>query len=457
MTTMRHHQKYLTIDAPGGRLMNAFVAVLTTDPDREGTIRRGNEWVLKARLADAKFFFEEDQKRPLRERTADLAKVTFHARLGTYREKVDRMRRLVESAGASLRHAPAMTQDDQRDLIEALDLCKTDLTTGMVGEFPELQGVVGGIYLRMQGHSEGCARAAEEHYRPLSATSALPSRGPASVIAIADKLDTLAVCFAAGLVPKGSADPYGLRRAATGVLRILAENEIAADLDRLVDAALAAAPAAAASGAEKRPSREKAGGAAATPGASLRDFLRQRLQFLMEESGIRFDAARAVLAAGWSNPLDAWRRARALNALRGQDDFLAVAAAAKRVRNILSQARERGAAVDAPPCDEKLIAAGAESSLRAAMESASARVSEAAARADHERALSAIASLRPAVDRFFEEVLVMDPDEKIRANRLALLADLARLLSREADFAEIVVEGETPGRRGSEVITGGTT
>ncbi|MBI3450988.1 MAG: glycine--tRNA ligase subunit beta [Acidobacteria bacterium] len=424
LTTMRHHQKYLTVDGHGGRVTNAFLAVLTTDNDAQGLIRRGNEWVLRARLADAKFFFEEDRKRSLEARVGDLERVSFHARLGTYATKVERMGRMAGEIAAT---APDGSHEGDLDL--ALRLCKVDLTTHMVGEFPELQGVMGGIYARLEGLPEGTARAMEEHYLPASATGPLPSRGPASILALADKIDTLVQCFGAGLVPKGSSDPYGLRRAALGVLRILVENGMPLDLEPVLRSAFSAR------GAGVLPSGPDAA-------AALSGFFRQRLQFLMEESGIRFDAARAALAAGSSVPVVAWRRAGALNGLRGEDDFLALAAAAKRVRNILAQAKEKNLFDADAALDAARLQPGAETELHGALVRARGRASELAGTGDHAAALKAIASLRPQVDLFFDRVLVMDPDEKTRANRLALLADLQRLLSSEADFAEIVVEGE---------------
>jgi len=424
LTTMRHHQKYLTVDDPRGRLTNAFLAVLTTDNDAQGLIRRGNEWVLKARLADARFFFEEDRKRPLEARVAELDRVTYHARLGTYASKVARMTRI---AGDLVAAAPGTILREELD--PALRLCKVDLTTHMVGEFPELQGVMGAIYARLEGFPDGAVRAIGEHYLPASATGPLPSRGAASILALADKIDTLVQCFGAGLIPKGSSDPYGLRRAALGVLRILVENEIPLDISPILRSAFSARVA------ETNPS----GGAGSV---ALEDFLRQRLQFLLEESGIRFDAARAALAAGSSIPVVAWRRAAALNGLRGEDDFLALAAAAKRVRNILAQAHEKKIFDPSVELDAARLEAGAEADLHGALGRARGRAADLARAGEYAPALRAIASLRPQVDVFFEMVHVMVPDEKTRANRLALLADLQRLLSSEADFAEIVVEGE---------------
>jgi glycyl-tRNA synthetase beta chain len=328
-------------------------------------------------------------------------------------------------------------------LREAARLCKADLTTGMVGEFPELQGAIGGIYARLQGHGDICARAIEEHYLPAGAADAVPSRGAPSALAIADKLDTLALCFSSGLIPRGSADPYALRRAALGILRTIIDNEIPLDLSMAMAPALEGAAAmgqqAAQRGARRKGEELLAAGEAS---AALGEFFAQRLRFLMEEAGVRFDAARAAIAAGWSLPLTAWRRARALNELRGQDDFLALAAAAKRVRNILTQAAEKGIDFAGGTVSEGLLRQEAEQALHGEMQRTSAEAAELAEKDDFMGALAAIAGVRPSVDRFFDDVLVMDEDEKVRRNRLSLLADLSGLLSREADFAEVVVEGE---------------
>lgn len=445
MTTMRHHQKYLTIEGAGGRLVNGFLAILTTDPDPDGKIRRGNEWVLKARLADAKFFFEDDRKRSLSDRVTDLGRVTFHARLGTYAEKVDRMGRLLSRVGEAL----ALSRDEAADAAAAVKLCKADLTTGLVGEFPELQGIVGGIYARLEGLSPGCALAIEEHYRPAGANDPVPSKGAPAAVALADKIDTLAVCFTAGFIPKGSADPYALRRSALGIHRTLVEREIPLDLTPLLNAALAQASEAGfakVSGTrapEGRAPRKEKPVAASDPRAALFEFMEQRLRFLLEESGVRFDAARAVLSTGWADPLLAWRKAKALDALRGQPDFLALAASAKRVRNILAQAAEKGQDASAARLDPARLSKGSEAALHEAMRAARKRAETLASGGDHRGALSAIAALRGAVDRFFEDVLVMDPDEGTRMNRLALLSELKTILSSEADFAEIVVEGDS--------------
>jgi len=434
VTAMKHHQKYFPVLDARGELAPGFLAVINLVSDPDGGIRRGNEWVLKARLADASFFWNEDRKRPLADRVADLSRITFHEKLGSNLARVDRLGQLVGWLGAECR----IDAEGAAHAAKAARLCKADLTTGMVGEFPELQGIMGGIYARAEGLPAPVARAIEEHYRPTSGTDACPSTAAGCLLALVDKLDLLAGCFAAGLVPKGSADPYGLRRAALGVCRIL----LSAPMVEL-------------------PGRPRLGGMVAAalkgytqqkiepqPGAetSLVEFISQRLRFLMEEQGISLDTARAVLAAGVEDLHDAWLRAGALTSLRGpehESDFDSLATSAKRIRNILSQARGKGIEAAAAAVQPSRLVDAEEKDLHGSLVRVAAGVEVDIAARDYRAALRSIASLRKDVDRFFDKVLVMAPDEALRANRLAILAGLSALLSRVADFSEIVVAGDS--------------
>ena len=436
VTAMRHHQKYFPASQADGTLAPGFLAVINLPEDPDGAIRRGNEWVLKARLADARFFWTEDRKRKLEDRVSDLARVTFQEKLGSYEARTKRLVILAADLAAQLRVDAATIEPIEL----AARLAKADLTTGMVGEFPELQGRMGGIYARHEGLAEETARAIEEQYLPVSPEGAIPSTIPGAVLALADKIDLLAGGFAAGLVPKGSTDPYGLRRAAQGVTRILLSPLIAEAPGRIsLDKAIRAALDAYAS--QQIPAQPVAGAA-----RTAADFVAQRLRHLMEEGGMRVDTARAVLASGYDDVGDAWRRATALTLLRdapGEADFLALAASAKRIRNILAQARDKGVFTEGRATDPSRLIDAEETELHRAC----VRVSEGLAgpiqSGDYAAALKSIASLRPYVDRFFDKVLVMAPDEGLKTNRLALLSDLSRLLSMVADFSEIVVEGET--------------
>jgi len=431
---MKHHQKYFPVlDADGG-LAPGFLAVINLAADPDGGIRRGNEWVLKARLADASFFWGEDRKRTLAERVPDLSRITFHEKLGSNLARVERIGQLVASLGAECR----IDAEGAAHAAMAARLCKADLTTGMVGEFPELQGVMGGIYARAEGLPAQVAQAIEEHYRPTSGTDDCPSTAAGCLVALADKLDLLAGCFAAGLVPKGSADPYGLRRAALGVCRILLSAPMVALAGRPRLAGLVSAALEGYAGQNIQPQPQAA--------ANLAEFISQRLRFLMEEQGFSLDTARAVLAAGVDDMHDAWLRAGALTSLRGpehESDFESLATSAKRIRNILSQARDKGIDAGAAAVQSARLVDAEEKELHSSLVRVAADVERAIAARDYRAALRLIASLRKDVDKFFDKVLVMASDETLRANRLAILAGLAALLSRVADFSEIVVAGDS--------------
>ncbi len=433
VTVMKHHQKYFPAETLEGGLAAGFLAVINAAGDPDGLIRRGNEWVLRARLADARFFWDEDRKRRLQDRLPDLARVGFQERLGDCLQRSARL----EGLCGHLAAAYGLGGDAAGRLALAARLAKADLTTGMVGEFPELQGIMGCIYAEAEGAPPEVARAIRQQY-----ATAPSEAGEASLegllLALADKLDLLAGSFAVGLVPKGSADPYGLRRAALGVCRLLSDPgglhrrlplrpALEAGLALYVQQGLVASPG------------------PGVPGAIL-DFVEGRLRFLMQESGLRYDTVRAVLAAGWSDHLpDALARAAQLDRLRGLkggEAFDALATSAKRIRNILAQAGGKGAVPRESEVDASLLAEPEEAALHEAVIRARGAVESEAARGGYEAALGAIAALRPQVDRFFDKVLVMAPDASLRRNRLALLAGLSALLSRVADFSEIVVEGE---------------
>jgi len=393
VTVMRHHQKYFSVVDSAGRIAPHFVAVMNTDADPAGLVRQGNERVLRARFNDARFFWVVDQRKPLEARLEDLAHVTYQAKLGSYREKTDRIVDLVRQLGGS------------PQAVRAATLCKCDLTTEMVKEFPELQGVMGGLYARAQGEPEEVWRAICEHYQPVSMEDAIPSTLAGRLVSLADKLDALRGCFAQGLIPSGSRDPFALRRAAQGVVRILLEEELPVPLPALL------------------------GG-----DAQLAEFFRDRLEYYFREvRGYPYDEVRAVLVAGYSDLADVERRLEAIHAVRHTPDFEAVAASFKRIKNILRQAGFEGRG----EVDETLLEAGAEWGLYA-MLTAFRMARRLLARRDYVDALECMAPLRPHVDKFFDEVLVNAPDARIRQNRLTLLGNLLSEFSAIADFSEIV-------------------
>ena len=421
VTVMRDHQSYFAVDDKDGKLAPHFLTVLNTETDAAGmaVIRHGNETVLRARFNDARFFWEFDQRVSLVERVKLLENVTFQKELGSYAAKTERVRelaaklsRLVVSRGTSL---------DEAALSEAAGLAKTDLTTELVKEFTELQGVVGGLYARAQGFKVAIADAIYDQYKPESMEDSVPRTIEGALLAVADKADTIVGMFGIGLEPTGSKDPFALRRAANGIVKILAETKVPLPLT-LGDVVDAASPI-------------------ETVRLRVEIFLAERLEFYLREvKGQAYDVVKAVLAAGANDVRDAIARAEAVTAVRGSGDFVAVSAAFKRMKNILSQAKERG---ELPKGDEGQSGAAhpAQMELMTKEEDVADRVKKMAEGRNYIGALEAIATLRPQVDAFFDQVMVMDPDPKIRASRLWLLTKIVSNFSGIADFSEIVVAG----------------
>ena len=398
-TVMRHHQRYFTVVNEDGSLAPEFVAVTNTDGDPAGLIRQGNERVLRARFNDARFFWQVDQHKKLSARVPDLAKVTFHAKLGTYKDKAERIVKI----GAEL---AAQTGADENTVQIAGLLCKCDLTTDMVKEFTELQGIVGGLYARAQGEGEAVATAIYDHYRPVNMEDAIPRTLEGQIVSIADKLDTLRESFRIGLIPTGTKDPFALRRAAQGVVKILFAARLKLKLMPLIEDVPELVP-----------------------------FMRERIEFYLRDVlGFFYDEVAAVMAPRMTTLADLADRAEAIRVVRPTEDFEPLAASFKRIKNILKQAD-----VDSmPPPRADLLAPGPEKDLYDAWQRVGAQARESRSYADK---LSAIASLRPQVDLFFDKILVNDPNLAIRENRLALLHGLLTEFSTIADFSEIVTKG----------------
>ncbi len=421
VTVMRDHQKYFAVEDAAGKLAPYFLTVLNTEVDATGeaVIRHGNERVLRARFNDARFFWEFDQRISLEQRTGLLEKVTFQKELGSYAAKTERVRRV---AAALAGRVPGV---DAGALDEAARLAKTDLTAELVKEFTELQGVVGGLYARAQGVSETAAAAIYDQYRPVGAEDAVPRTMEGSLLAMADKADTIAGMFGLGMEPTGSKDPFALRRAANGIVKILAETALPLTLRDVAEAA--------------------AEGKMELIGALL-GFFRERLEFYLRETkGQAYDVVAAVLAAGFEEVRDAVARAAAVTAVRvasgtGSDDFAAVSAAFKRMKNILAQAREKGIEVPAQ-VEDALLLEPEETALAERSSDLAGEVDALREAGEYQRALRAIAGLRPQVDAFFDAVMVMAPEPALRGNRLALLARVVGDFSRMADFSEIVTGG----------------
>ena len=422
VTVMRDHQNYFALEDGGGGLLPHFLAVLNTEPDAqaEGVIRHGNERVLRARFNDARFFYDFDQRVSLLDRVPLLDKVTFQKDLGSYAAKTERVRAVAAALGKQVRESAGGEPNDAPDL-QALDtaalLSKTDLSTEMVKEFTELQGIIGGLYARAQGHGETVAQAIYAQYQPVGMEDAIPSTTEGLLLSIADKIDTVAGMFGLGLEPTGSKDPFALRRAANGIVKMLAESTLPLTLPQIVHATAADD----------------------VVRTRVLAFLAERLEwYLREVRGSSYDAVKAVMATATNSVRDALARAQAVDAARHGEDFAAIAAAFKRMKNLLEQARAKGEAFAADQgtahlADPAERALAQESSARAEMVETLRR------QGSYAEALVAIAELRPFVDAFFDKVMVMVPEDAVRHARLSLLAGVLADFSRIADFSEIVI------------------
>jgi glycyl-tRNA synthetase beta chain len=413
ITTLRHHQKCLVL-VRAGRVAPHFLAVADRTDDPEGLVRRGNEWVAGARLTDAAFFFTQDRREPLAARSARLDRIAFHSRLGTYADKT----RGVAALAAALAGEAAAAIDAAK-LARAASLLKADLGTAMVGEFPELQGVIGGIYARLDGEPAEVWQAIADQYTPAGLDGALP-RGPlGAVLGVADRLDTLAGFFQVGETPSGSKDPFALRRAALAVVRVCAEAPLRIDLQAALARAL-----------EGRTPQAAKKGKGDGPGA-LRDFLLERERFyLTSAAGVAPEAADAALAARWGVVPDDVARARAVEAIRREAVFGQLAIAFKRVRNMVAKG-------GAGTADEKRMTEPAERLLLEALAGVEREAGKALGGGDHAAALRALAKLADPLERFFTDVLVLCDDEALRAARLALLARVERLFLQVADLSKL--------------------
>jgi glycyl-tRNA synthetase beta chain len=449
VTVMRDHQKYIAVEDGKGNLQPRFVTVLNLDGDRKGQIREGHERVLRARFADAEFFWNADQKATLQDRRPLLDRVTYEAELGSYGEKVQRMKAIARELCAVLESHPdpcipddSILPDNERApkgavprlvrfvpmvrerVLRAVELCKCDLTTQMVQEFPELQGIVGGLYAAAQGEPSPVAEAIYDHYLPQGAEDRCPRSVVGAVVSLADKLDGVVGGFAVGHEPTGSSDPFALRRQGNGIIKVLVENSLPIPLRPMVEQALNTLTI-----EWRRPQLEVYAGVV--------EFLGDRLRYYLESvRGLRYDTVRAVMAAGWDVPADAVRRTEALEAIRGGENFAALSIAAKRIKNILAKS---ATASDWQPgeVDAAALQEEPERELHTAYVAVAAEAGERAFNGEYRRALEVIAGLRPAVDRFFDKVLVMVEDPTLRQNRLRLLGKLDQLFSGIARFAEI--------------------
>jgi len=429
VTVMRDHQKYFAVEDAAGKLAPYFLAVLNTDGDPEGLIRHGNERVLRARFNDARFFWSTDQKIPLKDRVEMLKAVTFQKELGSYHGKAERVGALIGRMSAWLKFDSATAQ-------EAARLAKTDLTAELVKEFTELQGIVGGLYARAQGHTQAVADAIYDQYKPASMEQEAPRTLEGAVLSIADKADTIAGMFALGLVPSGSKDPFALRRQANGIIKTIADDldkndryKLPLRLNDLVAAAL--------KGYEGSEAAKNFKSASDAP-AQILEFFRERVQFyLKDHRGFTYDTVNAVLATGYEDVVDAVRRCEAVGQIRSSADFEPLFVAFKRIKNIIRQAREK----------KFEIASGGltftekeEADLWREFQKAGNNYLPLQQKRQYLEAFRELAKVRGPVDTYFEKIMVMVEDPALRARRLGVMNYLLETFSTIADLSEIVVE-----------------
>jgi len=414
-TTMISHQKYFPVVNDEGKLLPYFIAVSNTRARDLDVVARGNERVLRARLADASFFFEEDRKIPLENRVESLKKVVFHTLLGTSHKKVLRFRKLAVKIAAKVK--PSVKKNVDRAAL----LAKADLESLMVGEFSELQGIMGREYALLAGEKPEIANAIYEHYLPIVAGGDLPQTDEGAIVGIADKIDTIVGFFAVGMPPTGTTDPYALRRQALGVINIILSRRYALSLHFLIDECLAALK-----DVLKKPAEDVK--------KDVLEFFKGRLQNQLISQGYAYDTVDAVLATDIDDLVMVSEKIQALQAFRQNPEFEPISVAFKRVDNILKDFHEG-------QVDVNLLSHDAEIKLFSALDNIKTRVEKGIAEKDFNAALNKLAALRPSVDAFFEHVMVMDKDEKIRFNRLSLLAEISALFHKIADISKIVTAG----------------
>ena len=423
VTVMRGHQKYFAAEKPRGELAPHFLAVINLAKDVKGLVRAGHERVLRARFADAQFFWNADQKCRLADYLPRLERVTYESRLGSYRHKVERFRALARWLTVQWFNQ-GILQAHVAEADRASELAKCDLATDMVREFPELQGIVGGLYARVQSEPEDVADAVYDQYRPAGMDDDIPRNLTGCAVALADKLDSVVGCFAVGLVPTGSSDPYALRRAALGIVKIILDKKLPVSLTLAIAEAAKTLHALAPKRTVK-PEQQ----------AQVLEFLLDRARFVFRErEGFGYDEVKAVLEAGNDDLVDAQKRLVALKAIRKSKNFEPLAVSFKRIRKILEKAD--GADLH-HAIAEGLLEAGAERELYDAVTAASAKMATERASRNYLHALEAVAGLRKSVDRFFQEVMVMAEDQAVRRNRLALLHKLKQEVSAIAYLEEI--------------------
>lgn len=408
VTVMRHHQKYFAVTGDSGQLEPVFLTIINSGGDPDNLIRKGHERVLRARLEDAVFFWDSDRKKDLGERVETLATVRFQKDLGSYLEKAKRLQEICSQLSPG------------NDILQkAALLCKTDLTTETVFEISELQGIMGGLFAREEGYPEEMWKAIYEHYQPVSLEDHSPTTKNGALLSIADRLDTIAGSFSIGIRPRGSSDPFALRRQAQGLIKILLDHEFDWGIDDLLKVVL-----------------QVLGSEEAVVKNEVQTFLERRLYRMLRRLGLEYDVINAVTAVGIGSVTDTYRRARALQGIRAEPEFKGLAAAFKRIRNILGAQK-----VDEPTVDESLLVEKAEQELFREFSDVNSDLNRHLGSSDYRKALVLMSNLRVAVDRFFDEVMVLVEDTDLQQNRLRLLNAISTTFLKVADISKMVRKG----------------
>jgi glycyl-tRNA synthetase beta chain len=413
ITAMREHQKYFAVVDADHKLMPYFVAVNNTQAIDMKLVASGHERVLRARLTDAEFFYHADSRIPMDEMSGKLRSVMFQAELGSVYDKTLRVEKLAAKLSDMLNLDGAVASRISRSAL----LCKSDLVSHVVGEFPKLQGIMGRIYARNANEAVEVSAAIEEHYRPTYSGGALPDTIEGAVVSIADKLDAICGFFSIGLVPTGASDPHALRRQGVGIIQICLDKNFIFPLSELI--------ACSASMLSDR----------TTLCDEVLEFLKGRMAHLLEEDGISKDMVSAILSVPVKNVVDVWKRAHAMQQLKSMPDFEVLAVAFKRVVNIIKKSSPED--IGDRGVDETLFEHPTESALYETFKMIQGTVTDLLNKGDINRSFAEIAKLRPTVDRFFDDVMVMAENLNLRKNRLALLGEISKLFEMLADFSKI--------------------
>jgi glycyl-tRNA synthetase beta chain len=419
ITVMREHQKYFSLLDAEGRLLARFLAVVDSEAAYHPMILRGHERVLQARLADASFFWEQDRKHSLESRVELLKHIVFQAKLGNVYEKTVRLSQLSQFLARMIKHRELV-----EDIVVAARLAKTDLTSDMVREFTNLQGIMGGLYARAERLSEDVANAIYDHYRPGSLDDDSPRNLVGSILSIADKLDSVVAAFSIGFLPTGSKDPLALRRQTIGLIKVILDQGLSISIKRLAQKSFALL-------------RKLSSRSLEETSRDFEAFFRERLRFVLREKGYRFDEINAIIETGGDDPLDCLERLKAIAGMRGSEDFNSLATSFKRIKNIITKA---GISLTGSfPVNPDLFQQEEEKFLYSSVEKIRPKILRLRRRHQYLRVFQLMAALRPQVDLFFDKVLVMAEDPDLQRNRLGIIGSLLQVFLGVADISEIVV------------------